>query len=441
MAERRVNGEGGQALLLLVGALAAVLVGAFVLGAIARGVGKQGADQRAADLGALAGARAMRTVYYRLFEPASIGGRRNPRHLERSEYLRRGRAAGAGHGGAQRRARSGGGVPRRRRDRARAHPRDGVRSGRGDRGRPPRGGGDPRPRRGGAGAARRRSCGLRERWRVQRPPRLPAGQADATGRGDRLRPHGGCRLARRRLADHHERVPQRCRAGGPVRSPSRPQVGGAARALAAPPRHRARPRPARRLRLAGRERDAVRLPQALQLGALAFRLHAQPRLGVGRVRSEGRGRRSQRPRRAVVRAGALRAGDQPRGACAGACQRGAAQRPALRRVGLQPVRRQLGRGARDRPVHARHRRLLWPGQPVRRRGVDQRAGAHDARPARGASPRSRSRWPPTTPARAPSGAAAASRPTPRRAATSPASSACSPARATPAPSAAWPCAW
>ncbi len=93
MAERRVNGEGGQALLLLVGALAAVLVGAFVLGAIARGVGKQGADQRAADLGALAGARAMRTVYYRLFEPAAIGGRRNPRHLERSEYLRRGRAA------------------------------------------------------------------------------------------------------------------------------------------------------------------------------------------------------------------------------------------------------------------------------------------------------------------------------------------------------------
>ena len=93
MAQRRVNREGGQALLLLVGALAAVLVGAFVLGAIARGVGKQGADQRAADLGALAGARAMRTVYYRLFEPAAIAGRRNPRHLERSEYLRLGRAA------------------------------------------------------------------------------------------------------------------------------------------------------------------------------------------------------------------------------------------------------------------------------------------------------------------------------------------------------------
>jgi hypothetical protein len=85
--------EAGQAVLLLVGALAAVLVGAFVLGAIARGVGKQGGEQRAADLGALAGARAMRAVYYRLFEPANIGGRPNPRHLERAEYLRRGRAA------------------------------------------------------------------------------------------------------------------------------------------------------------------------------------------------------------------------------------------------------------------------------------------------------------------------------------------------------------
>jgi hypothetical protein len=54
--------ERGQALLLLVGALAAVLVGAFVLGAVARGVGRQGRDQRAADLAALAGARAMGEV-------------------------------------------------------------------------------------------------------------------------------------------------------------------------------------------------------------------------------------------------------------------------------------------------------------------------------------------------------------------------------------------
>ena len=87
------GGETGQALLLLVGALAAVSVGAFVLGAVARGVGKQGRDQRAADLAALAGAQAMRAGYPRLFEPAYIGRRRNPRHLEKASYLAAARAA------------------------------------------------------------------------------------------------------------------------------------------------------------------------------------------------------------------------------------------------------------------------------------------------------------------------------------------------------------
>lgn len=80
------RGARGQATLLLVGALAAVLVGALVLGAIARGVGVRGRDQRAADLAALAGGRAMRAAYPRLFEPARIDGRRNPRHLERAAY-------------------------------------------------------------------------------------------------------------------------------------------------------------------------------------------------------------------------------------------------------------------------------------------------------------------------------------------------------------------
>lgn len=45
--------ERGQALLLLVGAMAVVLVGAFVLGAVARGVGAKGRHQGAADLAAL----------------------------------------------------------------------------------------------------------------------------------------------------------------------------------------------------------------------------------------------------------------------------------------------------------------------------------------------------------------------------------------------------
>ena len=93
LAVRRGPAEAGQALLLLVAAMAAVLVGAFVLGAVARGVGAEGRDQRAADLGALAGARAMRTAYDRLFEPPTIAGHPNPRHLERNAYLELGRAA------------------------------------------------------------------------------------------------------------------------------------------------------------------------------------------------------------------------------------------------------------------------------------------------------------------------------------------------------------
>ena len=88
-----MRGERGQALLLLIGALAAVLVGAFVLGAVGRGVGVQGRDQRAADLAALAGAQAMRASYARLFEPVRLGGRINSRHLSRASYLELGRLA------------------------------------------------------------------------------------------------------------------------------------------------------------------------------------------------------------------------------------------------------------------------------------------------------------------------------------------------------------
>ena len=94
----------GQASILLVGGLAGVLVGALVLGAVSRAVGQEGAAQRAADLSALAGARAMREAYPRLFEPAVLDGRPNPRHLDRSAYLELGRAAAratAGRNGAE----------------------------------------------------------------------------------------------------------------------------------------------------------------------------------------------------------------------------------------------------------------------------------------------------------------------------------------------------
>jgi hypothetical protein len=81
--------SSGQAGVLLVAGIAAILVGAVVLGAVARAVGREGADQRGADLAALAGARAMRAAYPRLFEPPDAGSS----HLEKPAYLALGRAA------------------------------------------------------------------------------------------------------------------------------------------------------------------------------------------------------------------------------------------------------------------------------------------------------------------------------------------------------------
>ena len=81
------TGAGGQASVLLVGALAALMVGVLVLGTVARGVAREAAAQRAVDLAALAGARAMHEASPRLFEPPLIDGRPNPRHLARDAYL------------------------------------------------------------------------------------------------------------------------------------------------------------------------------------------------------------------------------------------------------------------------------------------------------------------------------------------------------------------
>jgi hypothetical protein len=83
----------GQALLLLIAALLAVVVGALVIGSVARGLGSRADHGSAADLGALAGARAMRDAYPRLFEPPLVDHRPNPFHLERAAYLALGLAA------------------------------------------------------------------------------------------------------------------------------------------------------------------------------------------------------------------------------------------------------------------------------------------------------------------------------------------------------------
>src|SRR3954447_14493884 len=83
--------ESGQALLLVLGALVAVLLGAVVLGGVAQAIGRRGDSQRAADLAALAAARALRTAYPRGVEPARIAGRPNAAHLERDAYVALGR--------------------------------------------------------------------------------------------------------------------------------------------------------------------------------------------------------------------------------------------------------------------------------------------------------------------------------------------------------------
>ncbi len=88
-----IRGEAGQATILLLGVALALLLGAVVLGGVARGVGVRSDEQRAADLAALAGARAMHDAYARLFEPPVLGRRANPSHLERTAYLELGRRA------------------------------------------------------------------------------------------------------------------------------------------------------------------------------------------------------------------------------------------------------------------------------------------------------------------------------------------------------------
>jgi hypothetical protein len=99
------NGEAGQAALLLLGVLAALLAGVVVLFAFGQALGARGKHQRAADLAAVSAAQVMRDNYARLFErPFLRGGVPNPRHLSTPAYLALARAAarrGARRNGAR----------------------------------------------------------------------------------------------------------------------------------------------------------------------------------------------------------------------------------------------------------------------------------------------------------------------------------------------------
>ena len=80
-------------MLMLLAAMVVAVVAAVVLGGVAQGIGKGGREQPAADLAALAGARAMHDAFTRLFEPPEFAGAPNPRHLELAAYEDLGRKA------------------------------------------------------------------------------------------------------------------------------------------------------------------------------------------------------------------------------------------------------------------------------------------------------------------------------------------------------------
>jgi len=81
------SGESGQALVLLLGVVAAVLLGVLVLGAFGQALGASSRHQRAADLAAISAAATMKDAYPRLFEPPMLAdGIPNPRHLGEAEY-------------------------------------------------------------------------------------------------------------------------------------------------------------------------------------------------------------------------------------------------------------------------------------------------------------------------------------------------------------------
>jgi hypothetical protein len=82
------RGERGQAAVLLVGVLLAVVIGGLLLGVYAQAVGVRADSQRAADLAALAGARALRDAYPRVFEPG-------PGRITRAQYEAIGRRVAA----------------------------------------------------------------------------------------------------------------------------------------------------------------------------------------------------------------------------------------------------------------------------------------------------------------------------------------------------------
>jgi soluble lytic murein transglycosylase-like protein len=101
---RRLAGEAGQSLPMVLGGCLVLVACALILAAIGGAVSGKARAQRVADLSALSAARSMRDDFDRLFAPPRLpSGAPNPAHLDRAEYLARARAAAtdaARHNGA-----------------------------------------------------------------------------------------------------------------------------------------------------------------------------------------------------------------------------------------------------------------------------------------------------------------------------------------------------
>src|SRR4051812_50215299 len=104
MDTSRLRTSHGQATILMLGVLAALVAGGIVLAGFGQALGAKSRHQRAADLAAMSAAGAMAKAYPRLFEPAVFpNGVPNSRHLSTAQYEALARAAalrgGGRHGG------------------------------------------------------------------------------------------------------------------------------------------------------------------------------------------------------------------------------------------------------------------------------------------------------------------------------------------------------
>jgi len=240
--------ERGQASLLMLAVVGALLAGAVVLFAFGNALGDKGRYQRAADLAAISAAQVMRDLYPRLFEPPFVEPDvPNPRHLEEAEYralavaaaIRGGRRIGVEIDAGDVTFPDSAFAPTRVTVRVRGEATVRL-PGR------PRLRGDTRvrsvgrePARGGSGRDAFARVPIRARATAELLPDaggaglpdhasgggydgpLAAGEADAPRRGARLRPHGqGRARGGGTLPARHERLPLRRRAGEAVRRPA-----------------------------------------------------------------------------------------------------------------------------------------------------------------------------------------------------------------------------